>query len=201
MGESGSGLVRFRQGNSGDPFGPGSSLQSPLRSDFRCDPCRLRSQARCALRLPKKAGGGFLNNYSSRRIRIVPHVLTAPTPPAAGSSTPLTLRCGRDSQGNGADAPSPDRRTRPWLSRFAPCARTTRAHRPGHALRPRWLRCARVNQYEHVGRVRRTGASCLITSSQENDMTDIHSIDSQAQSVTATVCENAQLYGATPGAR
>ena len=29
-------------------------------------------------------------------------------------------------------------------------------------------------------------------------MTDIDSIDSQAQSVTATVCENAQLYGATP---
>ena len=37
--------------NSGDPSGPGSTLQSPLRSDFRCDPCRLRSLALTA-RLP-----------------------------------------------------------------------------------------------------------------------------------------------------
>ena len=29
-------------------------------------------------------------------------------------------------------------------------------------------------------------------------MYDIDSIDTQAQSVTATICENAQLYGATP---
>ena len=29
-------------------------------------------------------------------------------------------------------------------------------------------------------------------------MYDIDSIDTQAQSVTATVCENAQLFGATP---
>ncbi len=27
----------------GDPFGPGFPLQSPLRSDFRCNPYRLRS--------------------------------------------------------------------------------------------------------------------------------------------------------------
>ena len=33
---------------SGDPFGPGSPLQSPLRSDFRFHPYRLRSLALAA---------------------------------------------------------------------------------------------------------------------------------------------------------
>ena len=48
-------------------------------SDFRCNPSRLRSQARCALRLPED-GGIVGNKSSSRRRPIVPHVLTAPTP-------------------------------------------------------------------------------------------------------------------------
>ena len=81
-----------------------ATLSSPLRGLDPAGgyPSRLRSQARCALRLPRSQVRQWGNGYSSRRMPIVPHVLTAPTLPMAGSSTPLTLRSGRDSQGNGA---------------------------------------------------------------------------------------------------
>ena len=36
-------LADVRALDLGDPFGPGFPLQSPLRSDFRCNPYRLRS--------------------------------------------------------------------------------------------------------------------------------------------------------------
>ena len=47
--------VQNATSNSGDPFGPGSTLQSPLRSDFRCDPCRLRSLRSLRAPLARKA--------------------------------------------------------------------------------------------------------------------------------------------------
>ena len=38
-------LAIVRASDLGDPFGPGFPLQSPLRSDFHCNPYRLRSLA------------------------------------------------------------------------------------------------------------------------------------------------------------
>ena len=83
-------------------------------------------------------GGGI--GHSSRRRPIVPHVLSAPTPKGV-------LRF----------APAGTRRATA-LARLVPSARATvaqslRSLRPhhsrtpmGHALRPRWRPCARVNQ-------------------------------------------------------
>ena len=68
--------------------------------------------------------------HSSRRRPIVPHVLSAPTPPKGGVLHSAALRSGRDSQGQtAADAPSPiGARDRGSVASL-PCARTTRAHR------------------------------------------------------------------------
>ena len=120
--------VHLRQGNSGEPFGPGSSLQSPLRSDFRCDPFRLRSQARCALRLPRKAGpsmgiGVLLPTYAH-----CPTRAQCANPASGRVLHSASLRSGRDSQGNGAGAPSPigarDRGSVASLPAPAPLAHT-----------------------------------------------------------------------------
>ena len=56
---------------------PGFPLQSPLRSDFRCNPSRLRSLRSLRAPLAKSGQGG--RELSSRRRPIVPHVLSAPT--------------------------------------------------------------------------------------------------------------------------
>ena len=48
--------VGFAKGSLGDPCGPGFTLQSPLRSDFRCNPYRLRSLRSLRAPLAKKGG-------------------------------------------------------------------------------------------------------------------------------------------------
>ena len=108
-------------------------------SNFRCNPSRLRSLR--SLRAPlAKSSVAWRGELSSRRRPIVPHVLSAPT------------RCGVL-----RFAPAGTRRATA-LARLDPTARATvaqslrslRPHHsrtpPGHALRPRWLPCARVNQ-------------------------------------------------------
>ena len=93
--------------SSGDPFGPGSPLQSPLRSDFRFYPYRL------ACRRPRP-GSQSRNRPGGPR-----QWLTNTTPPDVMDHCPTrarcanpqgvllsaTLRSGPGSQGYGAKAP------------------------------------------------------------------------------------------------
>ena len=53
----------------GDPFGPGSPLQSPLRSDFRFYPYRLRSLALAAHSCTsyKRLCASIARNWAGRR--------------------------------------------------------------------------------------------------------------------------------------
>ena len=107
---------RMRPRSLGDPpSGSRSPLQSPLRSDFHCDRYRLRSQARCALRLQARQSGQRIvsevvpggtaeggcaggNKYSSD---VMDHCATrahCANPASGGVLHSAALRCGRDSE-------------------------------------------------------------------------------------------------------
>ena len=118
------------------------------------------------------------------------HGLTAPTPP--GSSTSLTLRYGDSAQCHAATRLAP--------MECATVARSLRSLRPHHspippaqAFRPSWLRCERVIQ-----RVITTGhpASEDSNIAVERIMQEFISTET---SQTAIACEQAALFGATPG--
>ena len=96
------------------------------------------------------------------------------------------------------------------LARLVPATRATVAPRslrslvrphhsrtsPGHSFRPRWLPCARVSQQSGTARHPRLNG---FNSKLKGASTMTFDIDTfESQSMTATVCENAQLFGATP---
>ena len=60
------------------------------------------------------------------------------------------------------------------------------------------LRAREPNDPSHRGPLRCSGPVGSHPQSKENVMHSIENIDTQQQSVTATICENAQLFGATP---
>ena len=113
-------LADVRALDLGDPFGPGFPLQSPLRSDFRCNPYRLRSlalPARSACppggpavpkflrRCPASAVRSSRPRFAQRSPRRVPHPRHAPV---RGSLHFPRRRCGL--------RPSPGSAPRPALA-------------------------------------------------------------------------------------
>ena len=153
---------RMRPRSLGDPpSGSRSPLQSPLRSDFHCDRYRLRSQARCALRLQARQSGQRIisevvpggtaeggcaggNKYSSD---VMDHCATRAhcANPLRGSSAPLRSVAAGTRNETALKRLVPARR-----ATVAQSLRSLRPHHsrtaPGHSFRHRWLRCARVSQ-------------------------------------------------------
>ena len=124
----------------------------------------------------------------------MPHVLTAPTPPPAGSSTPLrSVAAGT--------------RNETALKRLGPARRATVAQSL-RSLRPHHSRTApapfipapvaplraRVPKNHHLGADAPNGA----TQDREIVMNIIEQIETHAHSATAAACDHAALYGATP---
>ena len=122
--------------------------------------------------------------------------------PLKGSSTALTLRCGRGSQAYGACAPSADgvrdRGSLAALPAPAPLANTISARLAATVTALR----ARESRVRHLGGNAPDADDGQVHPTfnlKENIMFDLD--HSEVQSSTATVCEYAALYGATPQAR